>query len=89
MAEIVLFHHVLGPTAAMQALAERFRSAGHTVHVSDLFEGRAFADRLTARAYVDSVGFDTLIERGRVSAEDLPHKLVYMGVSLGHCPPSC
>ena len=86
MAEIMLFHHVLGRTTGMQALAERFRLAGHTVWVPDLFEGRTFTDRLTGRAYVDSVGFDTLIERGRVNAEELPHKLVYVGVSLGALP---
>lgn len=86
MAEILLFHHVLGPTAGMEALAERFRAGGHTVHLPDLFEGRTFADRLTARAYVDSVGFDTLIERGRLAARELPQELVYVGVSLGALP---
>jgi acetate kinase len=29
MAEVLLFHHVLGRRSGMQALAERFRSAGH------------------------------------------------------------
>ena len=86
MAEVLLFHHVLGRTAGMEALAERFRSAGHTVHLPDLFEGRTFTDRETARAYVEEVGFDTLIERGRLAAEDLPHALVYAGVSLGALP---
>lgn len=86
MAEVLLFHHVLGRTAGMESLAERFRSAGHTVHLADLFEGRTFTDRETARAYVDEVGFDTIIERGRVVGEDLPRELVYVGVSLGALP---
>ncbi|SDV00217.1 Dienelactone hydrolase [Microlunatus sagamiharensis] len=86
MAEVLLFHHVLGRTAGMEALAERFREAGHTVHLPDLFEGRTFTDRGTARAYVDEVGFDTLVERGRVVAEDLPRELVYAGISLGALP---
>ena len=86
MAEVLLFHHVLGRTAGMEALAERLRAAGHTVHLPDLFEGRTFSDRETARAYVDEVGFDTLVERGRVVAEDLPRELVYAGVSLGALP---
>ena len=86
MAEILLFHHVLGQTAGMEALAERFRAIGHTVHLPDLFEGRTFTNRRTARDYVDSVGFDTLIERGRLAAEGLPHELVYAGVSIGALP---
>ena len=86
MAEILLFHHVLGQTAGMETLARRFRASGQTVHLPDLFEGRTFADRLTAREYVDSVGFDALIERGRLVAEGLPHDLVYAGVSLGALP---
>ena len=86
MAEVLLFHHVLGRTAGMEALAERLRSAGHTVHLPDLFEGRTFTERETARAYVDEVGVDTIIERGRVVAEDLPRELVYAGISLGALP---
>ena len=86
MAEVLLFHHVLGRTPGMEALAERFRSSGHTVHLPDLFEGRTFTSRETARAYVDEVGFDTLVERGRIAAEDLPRGLVYAGVSLGALP---
>jgi len=86
MAEVLLFHHVLGRTSGMEALAERLRAAGHTVHLPDLFEGRTFTDRDTARAYVDEVGFDTLVERGRLAAEHLPRALVYAGVSLGALP---
>lgn len=86
MAEVLLFHHVLGRTAGMEALAERFRSGGHTVHLPDLYEGRTFTDRETARAYADEVGFDTLVERGRIVAETLPRELVYAGVSLGALP---
>lgn len=86
MAEVLLFHHVLGRTPGMVALAGRFRSAGHTVHLPDLFEGRVFADREAGRAYADEVGFDTIVERGRLVAETLPRELVYAGVSLGVLP---
>lgn len=86
MAEILLFHHVLGRTSGMQALADRFRAAGHTVHLPDLYEGRVFDDREEGSAYAAEVGFDTLIERGRLVAQDLPRELVYAGVSLGVLP---
>ena len=81
-----MFHHVLGRTRGMEALAERFRAAGHVVHLPDLFEGRVFADRLEGKAYADEVGFDTIVERGRLAAEALPRGLVYAGVSLGALP---
>lgn len=86
MAEILLFHHVLGRTSGMEALAERFRALGHTVHLSDLFDGRTFAAREEGRAYAVEVGFDTIVERGRIVAEALPRALVYAGVSLGALP---
>ena len=86
MAEILLFHHVLGRTTAMESLAERFRAAGHSVHLPDLFDGRVFGAREEGRAYADEVGFDTIIERGRLVAEELPRELVYAGVSLGALP---
>jgi dienelactone hydrolase len=86
MAEILLFHHVLGRTTGMEALAERFRAGGHTVHLPDLFEGRVFANREEGRAYADEIGFATIIERGRLVAEALPRELVYAGVSLGALP---
>jgi dienelactone hydrolase len=37
MAEIVLFHSVLGPRAGMTDAADRLRAAGHTVHTPDLY----------------------------------------------------
>jgi dienelactone hydrolase len=86
MAEILMFHHVLGRTSGMEALAGRFREAGHTVHLPDLYEGRVFDDREEGSAYAEDVGFDTLVERGRVAAEALPRELVYAGVSLGVVP---
>ena len=86
MAEVLLFHHVLGRTSGMEALAERFRAAGHTVHQPDLFEGLVFDDREEGSAYVREIGFDTIVERGRLVAEALPRELVYAGVSLGALP---
>lgn len=86
MVDILLFHHVLGRTSGMEALAGRFRAAGHTVHLPDLFEGRVFAERGAGSAYAHEVGFDTIVERGRIAAEALPRELVYAGVSLGALP---
>ena len=86
MAEVLMFHHILGRTLGMEALAERFRQGGHVVHLPDLFEGRVFRTRDEGRAHVDEVGTDTLIERARIVAAALPPALVYVGVSLGVLP---
>jgi dienelactone hydrolase len=86
MAELLLFHHALGLTAGCQAIAEGLRSAGHVVHTPDLYEGRTFEDLDEGVAYAESVGFGTIIERGRRAAESLPPGLVYAGLSLGVLP---
>lgn len=83
MSEIVLFHHVQGLTAGVRAFAEQLRSAGHTVHVPDLFDGRTFDDLDSGVAYAREVGFDAVLARGVAAAETLPAELVYAGFSMG------
>lgn len=86
MAEVLLFHHALGRTPGVTALADRLRAAGHTVHLPDLYDGRAFDDVEAGVAHAEAIGFDTLLERARSVADDLPERLVYAGISLGVLP---
>ena len=86
MADVLLFHHVCGPTAGIEDLADRLRDAGHTVTVPDLLDGRTFATVDEGVEHVEAVGFDTVVARGVAAAEDLPEGLVYIGVSLGNMP---
>jgi dienelactone hydrolase len=86
MAEILLFHHAHGLTPGVLAVADRLRAAGHVVHAPDLYDGQTFADLETGVGYARQVGFDTIMERGRHAAEDLPNELVYAGFSLGVMP---
>jgi dienelactone hydrolase len=86
MAEILLFHHAQGQTPGFLAFADEFRAAGHTVHTPDLYEGKTFAALDEGVGYAQQVGFDTILERGRLTAESLPHELVYGGFSLGVMP---
>lgn len=86
MADVLLFHHVCGLTAGIEALAERLRAAGHTVTVPDLLEGRTFATVDEGVEHVEAVGFDTVVRRGVAAAEGLPEDLVYVGISLGNMP---
>jgi dienelactone hydrolase len=86
VAELLLFHHAQGLTAGCLAFADALRAAGHVVHAPDLYEGRTFATLADGVGHADEVGFDTIIERGRLAAEPLPSDLVYAGFSLGVLP---
>jgi len=86
MAEVLLFHHAQGQTAGFHAFANELRSAGHTVHTPDLFDGRTFGSIDEGLAYAQEVGFGELIERGVRAANALPNELVYAGFSLGVVP---
>jgi len=86
VAELLLFHHALGLTPGCLSFADRVRADGHVVHVPDLYEGRTFTELDEGVAHAEKVGFDTIVERGRVAAESLPNELVYGGFSLGVMP---
>ena len=86
MAEVLLFHHAQGLTPGIVAFADQLRAAGHTVHTPDLFEGRTFGSIDEGMAYVGSVGFEAMRERGVSVANDLPAELAYLGFSLGAMP---
>jgi dienelactone hydrolase len=86
MAELVLYHHVQGLTTGVGAFADELRRAGHTVHVPDLFDGRTFPTLEEGMAYAREMGFDTLMERGVATADELGPALVYAGFSFGVMP---
>jgi dienelactone hydrolase len=86
MAEVILFHHAQGLTEGVRAFADELRAAGHVVHVPDLYDGNTFAELADGMAYAERVGFDTIIERGRLAADGLPTDIVYAGFSLGVLP---
>ncbi len=86
MAEMLLFHHVLGRTHGIGVFADTLREAGHQVHVPDLFDGRTFATIEEGMAYVEKIGFDEVVDRGVQVTHSLPKELVYAGFSLGVAP---
>src|SRR6266581_8920391 len=86
MAEVLLYHHAQGQTPGFVAFADELRAAGHTVHTPDLYDGKTFAALDEGVGYAKQVGFDTILERGRLAAESLPNELVYGGFSLGVMP---
>jgi dienelactone hydrolase len=86
MTEVLAFHHAQGLTPGIQGFAEDLRAAGHVVHLPDLFDGRTFDDVASGVAHAQSIGFETLVERGAAIAEDLPAELVVAGWSMGGMP---
>ena len=86
MAEIVLFHHAQGLTPGVVAFADELRSAGHSVHTPDLFEGRTFDTVEAGVGHAGEIGFGEVLDRGVRAVEGLPAELVYAGFSLGVMP---
>lgn len=86
MAQMLLFHHAHGLTPGVRGFADALRRFGHTVHTPDLYAGRVFDTLEEGVAHAGEVGFDTIIERGRLAADPLPPDLVYAGISLGVLP---
>src|SRR5919199_1720511 len=86
MAEVVLFHHALGLSTGITAFADELRAEGHSVHTPDLFEGRTFDSIESGMAFVESIGFGEVIQRGAAAARELPAEVVYLGFSLGVLP---
>jgi len=86
MATIVLYHHVQGRTDGVVAFAERLRSAGHTVHTPDLFDGATFATLDEGMAHAREVGFGSLLDAGVAAADEFDDDVVYAGFSLGVMP---
>ena len=83
MADVVLFHHIQGLTPGVLSLAERWRTAGHTVHTPDLYGGRTFDSIQAGAAYSQGEGAPDLDALADEVAAGLPAALVYAGFSSG------
>ena len=84
MAQILLFHHALGLTDGVRALAEQIEAGGHTVHTPDLFDGALFATPEEGIAHVESLGgFDTIAGLAMPAAAQHPQASVVAGISMG------
>jgi dienelactone hydrolase len=83
MAEVVLFHHVLGLTDGVRAFAGELGKGGHTVHTPDLFDGMRPASVDDGIALVQRIGDEELERRTSAAIDGLPPGLVYGGFSFG------
>lgn len=83
MADVLLFHHVLGLTDGVREFADALAGERHRVHTPDLYGGR-LADTLEdGFAIKNEIGDDTLDALVAEALGDLPSALVYAGISLG------
>jgi dienelactone hydrolase len=83
MAEVVLFHSVLGLRPGVIAAADRLRVAEHTVHTPDLYDGGVFDDLDDGQRKEDALGYQEIARRARESVAGLPEGLVFAGFSMG------
>ncbi|WP_210603589.1 dienelactone hydrolase family protein [Brevibacterium oceani] len=83
MSTLVLLHSALGRTPGMDAIAERFTAAGHTVHTPDCYDGRTFTTAEAGVGHSQEVGFTTLVDRATKACADLGDQIVFGGFSLG------
>ncbi|UVI35834.1 dienelactone hydrolase family protein [Brevibacterium spongiae] len=84
MTALVLLHSALGRTSGMDAIAERFVLAGHTVHTPDVYAGRTFTTAEEGVAHSQEVGFTTLVDRVTEACAELgDDQIVFGGFSLG------
>ena len=83
MAEVVLFHSVLGLSPGVISAAERLRVAGHTIHNPDYFDGEVFDDLGEGIRKEEALGFQEIARRTREYVAGLPEGLVFCGFSLG------
>ena len=86
MAEVVLFHSVLGLRPGVEDSADRLRAAGHTVHAPDYFDGEVFDDLDEGLRKRDALGYAEIARRAREAVSGLPAGLVLAGFSLGAVP---
>jgi dienelactone hydrolase len=83
MADIALFHSVLGVRPGITDAADRLRADGHDVLVVDQYDGRAFDDYGEAGRFVEEVGFPALMDRALRAVSGLDDGFLVAGFSNG------
>lgn len=83
MAEVVMFHSVLGLRPGVIAAADRLRAAGHTVHTPDLFDGEVFDELDDGMRKEEALGYREIARRTKEAVAGLPEGLVFAGFSMG------
>ncbi len=84
MADIALFHSVLGVRDGVRAAADLLRDAGHGVTVVDQYAGRVFDDYAEAGRFAETeLGYPALVQSALAAVEAMPADVVVAGFSNG------
>lgn len=83
MASVALLHSVYGLRPAVRRAAERLRAAGHQVVAPDLYQSAAVDSIDEGVLLAEKVGWETLLERARAAAGQLPPEAVLAGFAMG------
>ncbi len=83
MANIVIFHSVLGLRRGIIEAAEMLKDEGHNVLTPDLYNGETFDDMGEALEKFEEIGIEEMVSRTISSVEDFPSETVYAGFSNG------
>jgi dienelactone hydrolase len=83
MADVVVFHSVLGLRSVELAFADRLRAAGHRVTIPDPYAGQTTSSMEEGFALKDAVGWETITRRAFDAVRERPAEAVLAGVSMG------
>ncbi|HII84202.1 MAG TPA: dienelactone hydrolase [Methanobacterium subterraneum] len=83
MANIVIFHSVLGLRRGIIEAAEMLKDEGHNVLIPDLYNGETFDDMGEALEKFEEIGIKEMVSRTISSVKDFPSETVYAGFSNG------
>ena len=83
MADIVLFHSILGLRQAEWEIAAALEKDGHRVTVPDLYDGERTDDYDEGFSLRDQIGQDALVERAGRALAEASEGAVLAGVSFG------
>jgi len=83
MANIVVFHSVLGIRQGVVELKKYLEDHGHRVFCIDLYDGRSFDDMDEAFKFFEGIGIKGLMERTVSYTKEVPDDAFYIGFSNG------
>lgn len=83
MADIALFHSVLGVRPGVVDAADRLRAAGHQVRVVDQYDGRVFDDYGEAGEFAEAIGYPALMSQAADAVAEVPDGFIAAGFSNG------
>jgi dienelactone hydrolase len=83
MADVLLFHSVLGLRPGVQHFAEQLKSAGHKVTTPDLYDGEVFNSYDAGGKKWAEIGIPAMLQKAQAESENMPTGTVFAGFSNG------